>query len=68
MAIADLMNRIRQPFNVNALSLKAAEVALDDDDYLAEAVRVNAQGMQQLIRVLPTQLQLYSFVRQLPHH
>ena len=49
-AIADLMIRIRQPFNVNALSLKAAEVALDDDDYLAEAVRVNAQGMQQLIR------------------
>ncbi|MGM0481191.1 MAG: histidinol-phosphate transaminase [Pseudomonadota bacterium] len=47
-AIADLMNRIRQPFNVNALSLKAAEVVLDDHDYLQKAVTVNQQGMQQL--------------------
>ncbi|WP_404399262.1 histidinol-phosphate transaminase [Idiomarina seosinensis] len=46
--IADLMNRIRQPFNVNSLSLKAAEVILDDHEYLQKAVRVNQQGMQQL--------------------
>ncbi|RUO77633.1 histidinol-phosphate transaminase [Idiomarina seosinensis] len=47
--IADLMNRIRQPFNVNALSLKAAEVVLDDHDYLQQAVQVNQQGMKQLV-------------------
>ena len=30
--IADVLNRIRQPFNMNSLSLKAAEVVLDDHD------------------------------------
>lgn len=48
-SVADYMNRIRQPFNMNSLSLKAAEVALDDHDYLAEAVELNKQGMAQLI-------------------
>ncbi|CAB0150073.1 Histidinol-phosphate aminotransferase [Pseudidiomarina piscicola] len=47
--IADLMNRARQPFNMNSLSLRAAEVALDDDDYLQQSVAVNAAGMEQLI-------------------
>ena len=47
--IANLLNRIRQPFNVNSLSLKAAEVVLDDHDYLQRAIEVNAQGMQQLV-------------------
>ncbi|RZQ56904.1 histidinol-phosphate transaminase [Pseudidiomarina tainanensis] len=47
--IADLMNRIRQPFNMNSLSLRAAEVVLDDEAYLAESIRVNKQGMQQLV-------------------
>lgn len=48
-AIADLMNRARQPFNMNSLSLRAAEVALDDDDYLQQSVAVNEAGMQQLV-------------------
>ena len=43
--IADLMNRIRQPFNVNSMSLAAALVALDDQDYVKETVRLNAEGM-----------------------
>lgn len=47
--IADLMNRIRQPFNMNSLSLRAAEVVLGDEDYLAESIRVNKEGMQQLV-------------------
>jgi histidinol-phosphate aminotransferase len=47
--VADLMNRIRQPFNMNSLSLRAAEVVLDDEAYLAESIRVNKQGMQQLV-------------------
>ena len=45
---ADLMNRVRQPFNVNSLALVAAEVALQDDKYLAESTRMNADGMQVL--------------------
>ncbi|MGQ4275799.1 histidinol-phosphate transaminase [Pseudidiomarina sp. E22-M8] len=47
--VADLMNRARQPFNMNSLSLRAAEVALDDTDYLQQSVAVNAAGMEQLI-------------------
>ena len=47
--IADLMNRVRQPFNVNAMSLAAALVALDDEAYLKESVRVNNEGMKMLI-------------------
>lgn len=47
--IADLMNRVRQPFNVNLMSLAAALIALDDDEYLNRSVRLNSEGMKQLI-------------------
>lgn len=43
--IADLMNRVRQPFNVNSMSLAAAFVALDDQSYIDETVRMNREGM-----------------------
>ncbi len=45
--VADLLNRIRQPFNVNSLALAAAVAALGDDDYLHRARDINAAGMQQ---------------------
>ncbi len=48
-SLADLMNRVRQPFNMNSLSLRAAEVALDDTEYLTESVAVNDAGMAQLV-------------------
>jgi len=44
--IADLMNRVRQPFNVNSLSLVAAEIALDDQAHVKQAVALNREGMQ----------------------
>ncbi|NKQ37947.1 MAG: histidinol-phosphate transaminase [Methanosarcinales archaeon] len=44
--MADLLNRVRQPFNNNALALAAAEAALTDEEYLAETIEVNNQGMQ----------------------
>lgn len=47
--IADLLNRIRQPFNMNSLSLAAATAVLDDQDYLQQSVAVNDAGMDQLI-------------------
>jgi len=47
--IADLLNRIRQPFNGNSLALAAAVVALEDDAYIAETKDINEQGMAQLI-------------------
>ena len=43
--VAELMNRLRQPFNVNTLALVAAEAALDDDDHLARVVKMNAEGL-----------------------
>jgi histidinol-phosphate aminotransferase len=46
--IADLLNRVRQPFNVNSLALAAAAAALDDAEFLAESKRINDAGMVQL--------------------
>ena len=46
--IANVLNRIRQPFNVNTLALTAAEAALGDDEFLAKSMQVNAYGMQLL--------------------
>lgn len=46
--VADVLNRVRQPFNVNSLALAAACAALDDADYLAESRRINDAGMFQL--------------------
>lgn len=46
--VADVLNRVRQPFNVNSLALAAACAALDDADYLAESRRINDAGMLQL--------------------
>ncbi|MEN8718667.1 MAG: histidinol-phosphate transaminase [Oceanococcaceae bacterium] len=45
--VADLLNRVRQPFNVNQMALLAAEEALQDTGFIAESVRVNAAGMAQ---------------------
>ncbi|WP_353231776.1 histidinol-phosphate transaminase [Pseudomonas helleri] len=46
--VADVLNRVRQPFNVNSLALAAACAALQDADYLAESRRLNEAGMEQL--------------------
>ncbi|WP_221801216.1 histidinol-phosphate transaminase [Oceanobacter mangrovi] len=46
--LADLMNRIRPPFNVDSFALAAARAALMDDAYLAKSLEVNSQGMAQL--------------------
>jgi histidinol-phosphate aminotransferase len=47
--VADLMNRVRQPFNVNNLALAGAIAALDDHLFVAESFALNRQGMEQLI-------------------
>jgi len=47
--IADLLNRVRQPFNANSLALLAATVALDDLKHLENSATINASGMQQMI-------------------
>jgi histidinol-phosphate aminotransferase len=43
-----LMNRVRQPFNVNSLALVAAEAALGDGDHLHRSREVNRLGYQYL--------------------
>jgi len=47
--IADLMNRVRQPFNVNNLAIAAAIAALDDHLFVAESYELNRRGMEQLV-------------------
>ncbi len=46
--LADILNRVRQPFNNNALALAAAEVAIQDNEYLAMTIALNRSGMKQL--------------------
>ncbi len=45
---ADLMNRIRQPFNTSSLALAAAEAALQDAEFVASSKAMNDAGMAQL--------------------
>lgn len=46
--VADLMNRVRQPFNVNNLAAAAAIAALDDREFLDRSYELNRRGMQQI--------------------
>ena len=46
--VASVLNRVRQPFNVNSLALVAACAALEDKEYLDQSRILNTQGMQQL--------------------
>ena len=47
-SIADVMNRVRQPFNVNSIALAAAAGALDDMEFVAKSFAENLQGLRQL--------------------
>jgi histidinol-phosphate aminotransferase len=47
-SVADIMNRVRQPFNVNSLALAAATAALDDMEFVARSFAENLQGLRQL--------------------
>jgi histidinol-phosphate aminotransferase len=47
-SVADVMNRVRQPFNVNSIALAAATAALDDMEFVARSYAGNLQGMKRL--------------------
>jgi histidinol-phosphate aminotransferase len=47
-SVADVMNRVRQPFNVNSMALAAAVAALDDMEFVARSYAENLQGMRQI--------------------
>jgi len=46
--IADYLNRIRQPFNVNHIAQSAAVAAIADKGFLARSVAANKNGLLQL--------------------
>ncbi len=47
-SVADLMNRVRQPFNVNGIALAAAAAALNDMEFVARSYAENLQGLRQI--------------------
>lgn len=61
--LADLMNRVRQPFNVNSLGLVCAEAALDDKAHLQKSLQLNNTERARMhgllcemdLKVLPSQ-------------
>ena len=46
--IASVLNRLRQPFNVNNLVEAAAVAVLNDEEYLSRSRQVNQDGMVQI--------------------
>jgi histidinol-phosphate aminotransferase len=51
-AVAQILNRIRQPFNVNGLAQVAAEAALADRDFLQKSIDTVHEGIDFLTREL----------------
>ena len=47
--VAGLLNRVRQPFNVNSVAQAAALAALDDVEHLQHCIAHNREGMAQLV-------------------
>ncbi|MDR1367948.1 MAG: histidinol-phosphate transaminase [Candidatus Accumulibacter sp.] len=47
-AVADLMNRVRQPFNCNNLALAGAIAALDDASFIEKSYSLNLAGKEQV--------------------
>lgn len=47
--VADMINRVRQPFNVNSVAQAAAVAALADDDFVRRTNELNRRGMQQIV-------------------
>jgi histidinol-phosphate aminotransferase len=50
--LAELLNRIRLPFNLNSLALAGAEAALDDDDFLKASIKLVHEGLDFLYESL----------------
>jgi histidinol-phosphate aminotransferase len=48
--VCGLLNRVRQPFNVNAIAQAAALAALDDREFAEKTARENRAGLAQLER------------------
>ncbi|HOW98665.1 MAG TPA: histidinol-phosphate transaminase [Kiritimatiellia bacterium] len=44
----ELLHRVRQPFNVNAMALEAARAALEDEAYVERTRKMVREGLEQL--------------------
>ncbi len=49
--VADMMNRVRQPFNVNSVAQAAAVAALQDEVFVQQTSEMNRRGMEQVTAV-----------------
>ena len=47
---AELMNRVRQPFNVNSIAQSAAEAALVDEAFIQSSLQLNMSGMEEVCK------------------
>jgi histidinol-phosphate aminotransferase len=48
LEIAEILNRVRQPFNVNAIGYAAALAALEDEEFVAESRALNQKQMSRI--------------------
>jgi histidinol-phosphate aminotransferase len=68
-ALAEMLNRIRLPFNVNSLAQKAAAAALSDDEHVAKTLASVREGLEYLyarlsrmgVKYFPTQANFILF-------
>lgn len=47
--VADMLNRVRQPFNVNSVAQAAAVAALQDAGFVQQTFTLNQRGMKQIV-------------------
>ena len=50
--VMDMLNRVRQPFNVNSVAQAAAVAALQDNEFVQQTVALNQRGMKQIVEGL----------------
>ena len=50
--VADMLNRVRQPFNVNNVAQAAAVASLQDEDFVERSYALNQAGMTQIAQGL----------------
>ncbi|MFZ2540597.1 MAG: histidinol-phosphate transaminase [Gallionella sp.] len=47
--VMDMLDRVRQPFNVNSVAQAAAVAALQDTDFVQQTFALNLRGMKQIV-------------------
>jgi histidinol-phosphate aminotransferase len=47
--VMDMLNRVRQPFNVNSVAQAAAVAALQDAEFVRQTFELNLRGMKQIV-------------------